>query len=112
MGTPQADPLGIASVIVGLLSWMLGCCIGSLFTIGAIVVSPLSLIGLVLGIMAARRIRAEPQTYSGMPFAVAGITINAVQLLSMLLMVVLLFLVLAGVLAIPILDSLINSGGF
>ena len=112
MDAPQTDSLAVASIIIGLVSWMLGCCIGFLFSIGAVVVSPLSLIGLVLGIMAARRIRAEPQSYSGMPFAITGITINAAQLLSLILMVVLIFLVFAGVLAIPILDSIINSGGF
>jgi len=99
------DPLSIVSIALGILSWCMGCCIGVVFSLAAVIVLPFSIAGLVLGIVSARRIQAEPEMYNGMPLAVVGIVINGLQLLSMLLLAVVFAMAIVGVVAIPMLEG-------
>ena len=106
MTAPQPDPMAIFSILLGLLSWGLGCCVGLVFSIGAVVVLPVSLIGMVVGVISLRRIRAEPEFYTGVPIAAVGIAINALHFLVTLLLGAAIGLVLAGIFAIPMLEQL------
>jgi hypothetical protein len=70
---PQSSPLAIASMILGIIS-IPTCCCGLLST-------PIAIAGLVLGIVALRKIRTEPQQWSGSGMAIAGIATSSFGIL-------------------------------
>jgi hypothetical protein len=74
---PRPDPLAITSLVLGILSVPSCCCWGSggLFATAAV----------VLGILGMRRIRNNPQLWSGGGMAIAGIVCGSVGLLLALL---------------------------
>lgn len=70
---PRNDPLAVASLIVGLVSF---------FCLGIIA----SLVAIGLGVGALSRIRAQPAVYEGQGLAIAGIVVSGVQIVLYLLL--------------------------
>jgi hypothetical protein len=94
MEQPQTDPFALAALVIGLFSWMVGCCGGLIFPLIGLVSVPCALIGIVLGGMSMQKISRAPEQWSGKPLAIGGIVIN----LSLLLMVLVMSgLMLAGI---------------
>jgi hypothetical protein len=73
MGGPKFHPLAITSMILGILSIPTCCC----WFAG----SPLSIAGLVLGIIAMTKIRANPTMLKGGGMAIAGIVCSSVGII-------------------------------
>jgi hypothetical protein len=73
MGGPKFHALAITSMILGILSVPSCCC----WFLGA----PMSVAGLVLGIVAMSKIRGNPQMYKGGGMAIAGIATSAVGII-------------------------------
>jgi hypothetical protein len=71
-GGPRPDPLAIVSLILGVLSVPFCCCWAS----GVLT----SAAALVLGILGLRRIRSNPQVWSGGGMAIAGIVCGSIGL--------------------------------
>jgi len=94
MEPSQTDPLALASLVLGLCSWMIACCGGLIFPLIGFVSMPCALIGIVLGGMSTQRIRRDPEQWSGKPLAISGIVINLSLLLLLLVMT---GLVMAGI---------------
>lgn len=63
---PRGDPLAVAGFVLGL---------------GGLLIAPLilGLVALVLGVVAFRRIRREPEAYRGRNLAIAAIALGAVD---------------------------------
>jgi hypothetical protein len=72
-GGPKFHALAITSMILGILSIPSCCC----WFLGA----PMSVAGLVLGIVAMSKIRGNPQMYKGGGMAIAGIACSAVGII-------------------------------
>jgi hypothetical protein len=70
---PRANPMAIASMVLGILSIPSCCC--------AFIGTPLSIAAVVLGIVAMQKIKAEPQSWTGQGMAVAGIACGGVGIL-------------------------------
>ncbi|MFT5679891.1 MAG: hypothetical protein ACI8RZ_000796 [Myxococcota bacterium] len=94
MEQTQTDPLALASLLIGLFSWMAGCCGGAIFPLIGMISVPFALVGIVLGGMSIKKISGAPEQWSGKPIAIIGIVINVALLL---LMVVAAVLMMAGV---------------
>lgn len=86
MEQSQTDPLALTSLIIGLFSWMVGCCGGAIFPFIGLVSVPCALVGVVLGGMSMQKISRAPDQWSGKPLAIVGIVINLALLLMMLVM--------------------------
>ena len=80
-GQPKFSPLAIISMITGILS--IPTCFCSCFAPG--LNSPLAIAGLVCGILAMNKIRAEPKMWRGTGMAIAGIVTGALGMLLVLL---------------------------
>ena len=86
MEQPQTDPLALAALVIGLCSWMVGCCGGLIFPLIGLVSVPCALVGIVLGGMSIQKISRAPEQWSGKPLAISGIVINLSLLLMLLVM--------------------------
>ncbi len=80
-GQPKFSPLAIISMITGILS--IPTCFCSCFAPG--LNSPLAIAGLVCGILAMNKIKAEPNMWRGTGMAIAGIVTGALGILLVLL---------------------------
>jgi hypothetical protein len=76
-GQPRFHPLAIASLVLGILS-VPGCCCWFAST-------PISVAGLVLGLVALGKIRSSPQAWQGYGLAVAGVVLSSVGVVLSLL---------------------------
>jgi hypothetical protein len=91
---PKADTLGIVALICGVVSVLLGfvsCCCNPLICVAALP----ALGGLICGILSIRRIRREPDRYSGAGLAIGGLAASGVTLLGTLAMVVFMAIAIA-----------------
>jgi hypothetical protein len=109
MDESQPDPLAIASVVLGFLSLIFTCCSSVLFAGLSVVVLPFSIGGAACGVMSLRRIQASPERYSGKPFAIVGIMLNVMLTLLIGLMLLMITLLLGGVIAVPLLEELLQG---
>ncbi len=76
----KTEPLGVTSLLLGVVSLPLSLCCG-LFTV------LLAFVGLVLGIVSLTRVNARPELYSSRGVSIAGIVVNGLILLSLLVLV-------------------------
>ena len=80
-GQPKFSPLAIIAMITGILS--IPTCFCSCFAPG--LNSPLAIAGLVCGILAMNKIKAEPNMWRGTGMAITGIVTGALGILLVLL---------------------------
>ena len=106
MESPQTDPLAIAAVACGLLSWMLGCC-GMFFGPFGILAMPLAIMAVIFGALSIRRVNADPALFTGKEIGIAGLVMGGLNLLLSLVIIGLLVLGVGGALLASVLG---NSG--
>ena len=80
-----SQSLALASMIIGVVGFALGGCLGPIPGI----------IALVIGLVALSKIKSQPLEYSGKPFATAGVIIGAISTAFYMLLFVWMFLAIA-----------------